>query len=104
MATNSPLFKNNAPETHPRDDVIPSAQMVHNQYRTIKAPAAAIFPWLIQLGARRGGWYLPSRYEKLLPPSWRASQTIDPTFQQLKVGDRVPDYGGANDYCTIQKL
>lgn len=93
-----------ASPTYPGDDIIPNAEMVYNQYRTMRATADEIFPWIVQLGKRRGGWYLPTRFERLLPVSWRACRSIDPAFQQLAVGDRVPDYGSKSDYFDVVSI
>jgi hypothetical protein len=83
------------------DEVIPAAPMVYNQTRVVKARANDIFPWVIQLGKGRGGWYLSKRWERWLPQSWRASSRIDSSFQDLAVGDHVPDYGGKDDYFDV---
>ncbi|EEU35151.1 uncharacterized protein NECHADRAFT_87302 [Fusarium vanettenii 77-13-4] len=90
--------------TYPGDDIIPDAEMIYNQTRTISASAADIFPWVVQLGKGRGGWYLTSRWERMLPKSWVASRVINPTFQQLKPGDRVPDYGTKDDYFDVVSI
>ncbi|RMJ13644.1 hypothetical protein CDV36_006672 [Fusarium kuroshium] len=86
---------------YPGDDMIPDAEMVYDQTRTINASAADIFPWILQLGKGRGGWYLTSLWERMLPKSWIASRLINPAFQQLKTGDRVPDYGTKDDYFDV---
>lgn len=61
--------------------------------RTVNAPPEDIWPWLVQWGKDRGGWYLPAKVEKILPEKFRSTPTIVPKFQTLKVGDSVPDYG-----------
>lgn len=60
---------------------------------TVNAPPEDIWPWLVQWGKDRGGWYLPAKVEKILPEKFRSMPTIVPKFQTLKVGDTVPDYG-----------
>ena len=52
-----------------------------------------VWPWLLQLGKGRAGWYLTRRLERLTPRGRRALRVIAPEFQQVAVGDRVPDYG-----------
>ena len=52
------------------------------------------WPWLLQLGKHRAGWYLPGNIERFLPPSRRALRTLDPRWLDLQVGDVIPDYGG----------
>lgn len=40
----------------PGDDIIPNAPMIYDRKRLIRAPPEQVFPWLVQLGAHRGGW------------------------------------------------
>lgn len=88
---------NNQPQTYTGDDLIPNAVMVYNQTKTIHATPSEIWPWLLQLGKGRAGWYCPSYIEAWLPKGWAASRTINPEWQSLMVGDRVPDYGFSKD-------
>lgn len=82
---------------YPGDDLIPDAVMVYDRIRTVNAPAENIWPWVVQLGKGRGGWYLTRPWERLLPSSWKASRTVEPKWQGLAVGDRVADYGMSKD-------
>jgi hypothetical protein len=63
---------------------------------TVAAGPAAVWPWIIQLGKKRAGWYLPGVVERFLPRKGRAVRAILPAFQQLQAGDVIPDYGGPN--------
>ncbi|CAN8101235.1 unnamed protein product [Discula destructiva] len=82
-----------APAQFPGDNILPDADTVYDQRKTINAPAEDVWPWLVQWGKGRGGWYVPSKFEKALPEKYRSAPTIDPKWQDLKVGDKVPDYG-----------
>jgi hypothetical protein len=55
-----------------------------------------VWPWIVQLGKKRAGWYLPGTIERFLPRRGRAVRDIHPDWQHLAVGDIVPDYGGQN--------
>lgn len=77
----------------PGDDLLPTAPMVYDQVRTINAPRSEIWPWLLQLGKGRAGWYCPASWEKWMPASWPAARAINPERQNLAIGDRVEDYG-----------
>ena len=46
------------------DDIIPDANMVFDRGRDIAAPPEAVWPWLLQLGKRRAGWYAPRSVAK----------------------------------------
>ena len=56
-----------------------------------------VWPWIVQLGKWRAGWYLPRSVERLVPPARRATRRVLPQWQGLSVGDVVPDYGGPRE-------
>jgi hypothetical protein len=41
----------------PGDDIVPEPKMQSTRAVTVKAPAAKIWPWLVQIGQGRGGLY-----------------------------------------------
>jgi proline iminopeptidase len=53
----------------------------------IAAEPARIWPWLIQMGYGRGGWY---SYDRLDNWGHRSAEKIRPEFQNVKAGDRLP--------------
>jgi hypothetical protein len=61
---------------------------------TIAATPAAVWPWLVQMGHRRGGWYAADRLEALLGAgdfaTGRSADRVVPELQQLAVGDVMP--------------
>jgi hypothetical protein len=78
--------------------------MVFDHRSSIDASPEQIWPWLVQLGKRRAGWYLPAGLERMLPERRRAARRLDPRFQELGVGDRIPDYGGADAWLEVARL
>ena len=54
---------------------------------TIHAPAAQVWPWFVQLGCQRGGWY---SYDLLDNGGIPSADRIIPEYQHLEVGDMVP--------------
>jgi hypothetical protein len=54
---------------------------------TVRARPEHIWPWLVQMGYRRAGFYSYDRLDNAGIPS---SDSIIPEYQDLKVGDRVP--------------
>lgn len=60
-----------------------------------------VWPWLLQLGKERAGWYLPARVERLIPPSRRALRQVEPGWQGLSPADVIPDYGGKHETFTV---
>ena len=78
------------------DNIIARPDVVMDRAFTVAAGPAAVWPWIIQLGKKRAGWYLPGVVERFLPRKGRAVRDIQPAFQQLQAGDVIPDYGGPN--------
>jgi hypothetical protein len=76
----------------PGDELVADAQFECQHAITIDAPAELIWPWLVQMGWHRGGWYTARWVDRLLFPANRASaDEIISEFQNLRVGDFIPD-------------
>ena len=69
----------------PGDDLIPGAKAATRAI-TIDAPPEAVWPWLVQLGYGRAGWYSYDWIDNDFRPS--AEQIID-EYQHLQVGDKI---------------
>jgi hypothetical protein len=70
----------------PGDDLLPHAQYRPTRAITIGAPPAAVWPWLVQVGFGRAGWYSDDLLDNPARPSLRE---IDPDLQNLEVGQWV---------------
>jgi len=70
----------------PGDLIVPDADFSQTMAITIDAPPAAVWPWLLQLGYGRAGWY---SYDAI-DMRGRSSREIRPELQQLSVGGSVP--------------
>jgi hypothetical protein len=58
---------------------------------TIEAAPEAIWPWLLQMGYKRAGFYGYDIFENMgSPRGIPSAQTIVPELQHFKVGDEVP--------------
>jgi hypothetical protein len=84
----------------PGDDLVPRADVVMDRAFTLAAEPTAVWPWLVQLGKHRAGWYLPLSVERGIPRRRRALRRIDPALQNLSVGATIPDWGGADATFT----
>ena len=71
----------------PGDDLLPHAQYRSTRAITIDAPPEAVWPWLVQVGCLRAGWYSNDLLDNLGHPSARS---IVPSLQYLEVGQWVP--------------
>lgn len=58
---------------------------------TIDAPAEGVWPWLVQMGYGRAGWYSLDRWDNGGQPS---ADHIVPELQDVKVGDMIADATG----------
>jgi hypothetical protein len=50
----------------PGDEVIAHPMLEWNRGITIAAPPEAIWPWLVQLGYGRAGWYTPEAFDRFM--------------------------------------
>ena len=82
------------------DGVVTSAAVTMTRAFTVPGTPDVVFPWIVQLGKHRAGWYLPRRLERIVPRSRRAIRQVD-ARQMLSVGDVVPDYGGRDETFTV---
>jgi hypothetical protein len=71
----------------PGDTLVPAAQYRATRAITIDALASDVWPWLVQVGCLRGGFYSDDLLDNLAHPS---ATTIIPGFQHLEVGQLVP--------------
>jgi hypothetical protein len=82
----------------PGDDLVPDPDVVMDRGFDVPGTPTEVWPWLLQLGKGRAGWYLPRTVERLVPPRRRAARSVVPHWQGLEVGERIPDYGGPKEY------
>lgn len=74
----------------PGDEIIPDAATSDTRSVTISASPEAVWPWLLQMGYGRAGWY---SYD-MVDMSGTSADRIDPALQDLKVGDVMPTHPG----------
>jgi hypothetical protein len=83
------------------DDIVPLPQVVTNHAVTIDAPPDCVWPWLVQMGWHRAGWYTARWVDKLLfPLNWPSANRIIPELQHIEVGDFIPD-GAPETKCGL---
>jgi hypothetical protein len=75
----------------PGDGLVPDAEQQTHAI-TIEAPPEAVWPWLVQMGQGRAGFYSHDRLERLFGADIRNADTIRPEWQTLTVGDLVRTY------------
>lgn len=87
--------------TLPGDELVSPADVVMDRAFDLPAEPDRVWPWIVQLGKERAGWYLPAAVERLVPKGRRGLRLLDPRFQSLQVGDVVPDWGGRDASFTV---
>lgn len=91
----------------PGDDLVPDPVLQVTQAITVRAPVGQIWPWLVQIGQGRAGFYSDSRwwdacvgvYYRLLSREQRRSPVgyrhvddrVVEAWQNLRVGDTIAD-------------
>ena len=85
----------------PGDDIVPNPQVVTNHAIDIDAPPDSVWPWLVQMGWHRAGWYTARWVDQLLfPLNWPSANRIIPELQNIQVGDFIPD-GAPETECGL---
>jgi hypothetical protein len=69
------------------DDLVPDATYVTTRAATINAPPAAVWPWLVQMGQDRAGFYTHNWVERLLRSGIPDTHELHPEWQGLEAGD-----------------
>ncbi|MHB0874450.1 MAG: hypothetical protein ACYC5O_00245 [Anaerolineae bacterium] len=79
----------------PGDELIPQPGYVSNHAVTVNAPIADVWPWLVQIGYQRAGWYSYDSLHSAMKVAGsvddpeRSADRIIPELQNLKVGDTI---------------
>lgn len=71
---------------YPGVDLIPGGKRGATMAVTIDAPPSALWPWLVQMGCDRGGWY---SWDRLDNAGTSSAERIHPEWQDVSVGDRM---------------
>ena len=79
----------------------PSAKIQWTHGISIRARPTEIWPWLVQMGCRRAGWY---SYDGLDNGGVRSADRIVPELQRVEVGDIFPWTPAANDGFVVRAV
>jgi hypothetical protein len=71
----------------PGDEIDPEPSFSATRAITIQAPPAKVWPWIVQIGTGRAGFYSYDLFDNAARPS---ADHILPQFQSIRVGDWVP--------------
>src|SRR5512140_2577923 len=83
------------------DDLLPVARAQLTHAVTIDAPPKDIWPWLLQMGGQRAGWY---SWDVLDNGGIRSADHIIPELQRLAVGDVIPAKPTGNEGFEVLQI
>jgi hypothetical protein len=94
-------------ERLPGDDRTPTPRVQSTRAVTIDAPPERVWPWLMQMGIGRAGFYSHDWVERLIcraryVEGTHSATRIHPELAALKVGDAVPM--GAGAFATVSEV
>ncbi len=69
------------------DEINPNPSFSGTRAVTVRARPEHIWPWLVQMGYRRAGFY---SYDRLDNDGIASADSVMPEYQDLKVGDSIP--------------
>ncbi len=72
------------------DELIPEPMATETRGVTIDAPVSQVWPWLVQMGFGRAGWYSFDSMDRRN----KSADAILPEFQKLEPGEFMPIYNG----------
>ena len=82
----------------PGDTLIPDATVTVTHAVTIAATVEQVWPWLVQIGSGRAGWY---SYDWVDNGGRPRATTIVPELQHVAPGDVLPSLPGAKDSFVV---
>lgn len=73
----------------PGDELVLESKLGYTRAITIDAPVEQVWPWLVQFGQGRGGFYSYDALENLVGCEIHSVDEILPEHQRLEVGDMI---------------
>jgi hypothetical protein len=74
----------------PGDDLVPNPQLSATHAISIQAPPESVWPWLVQIGQGRAGFYSYDWIENSMGLDIHSASGLLPEHQTLEVGDLIP--------------
>jgi hypothetical protein len=84
--------------TYPGDDLIPGGRRYGAMATTIGAPPERVWPWLVQMGCDRAGFYSFDRLDNGGRPS---ADRVLAQWQNLREGDRIASIPDASHWFDV---
>ena len=74
----------------PGDELVEDPKLQATHAITIQAPPSQVWPWIVQIGQGRGGFYSYDFIENSIGLDIHSTSRIHPEYQELKAGDQIP--------------
>ena len=87
--------------TLPGDEIVPGVKSPSTMAVTIDLPPSEVWPWLVQMGCDRAGFYSWDRLDNGGRPS---ATEIHPEWQTLAVGDRIVCTPDGKAWFDVERL
>ncbi|MFC1879214.1 hypothetical protein ACFLZW_04815 [Chloroflexota bacterium] len=71
----------------PGDEIVVKPSFNATRAVAVNAPAEKIYPWIVQIGVNRAGWY---SYDVLDNLARKSAERILPEHQKIEIGDLIP--------------
>jgi hypothetical protein len=82
----------------PGDELLPQAAGSFTHAVTIRSPPREVWPWLVQMGAGRAGWY---SYDFIDNGRQSSARQILPDLQRVEIGQIFPAMPGVTAGFTV---
>lgn len=88
----------------PGDEIVPNPKGETTHGITIHATPREVWPWIVQMGYHRGGWYTYAWVDRYV---WRiqnpSADRIEPELQDVSVGSVIPDGEPGTAFYVVRK-
>jgi hypothetical protein len=88
-------------QQYPGAELVPGGRRGATMAATIDAPLGQVWPWLVQMGCDRAGWYSWDRLDNGGVPS---ASRIHPEWQTLSVEDRLASTPSGRTWVEVAAL
>jgi hypothetical protein len=83
----------------PGDDIVPRSSLNATRAITIEAPPEKVWPWIVQIGYMRAGFYT---YDLIDNAGFASADRILEEFQHTKIGDWMPMASKVNETTAFK--
>jgi hypothetical protein len=88
-------------QVYPGAELIPGGIRGATNAITIEAPVTKVWPWLVQMGVDRAGWYSWDRLDNF---GRRSAESIHPEWQQISLGDHLTSKPDGSEWWEVAAL